>query len=216
MPTFYEIAVDLIPMGKKKGRPTDYRPEMVEQVEKWSWLGATNDKMAEFLNVTVTTFKMWMNTYPDFAAAVKKGREDADAAVIKSLYRRATGYSCTEIVEDHTKARPVQEGLEVDEEGDLEVNVENKPTIRVTKKEIAPDPISMIFWLKNRRPDEWRDKRHVDANVKGTVIFNFGTDDQNAEIDAETDQEGAPRSDEQENWQDLRISTGEDNASIPG
>lgn len=145
---------------------------MVIQVEKLSWLGATNEKMAEFFNVSLACFKVWMDTYPDFVAAVKKGRADADAAVVKSLYRRANGYTVKEVTEDHTKAIPEQQ-LGVDEDGDLGTEIELKPTVRVTVKEIPPDPTSMIFWLKNRRPAEWRDKKEVDANINGNIIFRF-------------------------------------------
>lgn len=158
------------------GRPTDYRPEMCEQAEKWSWLGATNDKMAEFLNVSITTFKTWMATYPDFLAAVKKGREDADAAVVKSLYTRARGYTVREVTEDHTKKQATPGDITVDEEGELGQEYEVKPTVRVTIKEIPADPTSMIFWLKNRRPAEWRDKKDIDANVNGQIIFKFEQD----------------------------------------
>lgn len=161
------------------GRPTDYRPEFCEQAEKWSWLGATNEKMAEFLKVTTSTFKLWMATYPDFSAAVKKGREDADAAVVKSLYQRANGYTVTEVTEDHTKVKPVDGSVSVDEEGELAQEIEYKPIVRVTKKHIAADPASMIFWLRNRKPQEWREKKELDVNVSGSIIFKFDEDTTN-------------------------------------
>lgn len=168
------------------GRPTDYRVEMVEQAEKLSWLGATNEKMADFFNVSLATFKVWMNTYPDFQASVKKGREDADAAVVKSLYKRATGYVVKEVTEDHTKKQGAPGDVVVDDEGELAQEIEIVPTVRVTIKEVAPDPTSMIFWLKNRRPAEWRDKKEVDANITGEVIFKFENDESNEPLDEGT------------------------------
>lgn len=172
-------------MAKKRGRPTDYRPEMVDQAEKLSWLGATNEKMADFFNVAKSTFDLWMKTYPEFSGAVKKGREDADTAVVKSLYKRATGYVVREITEDHTKKQAQAGDVTVDEEGELGQEYTVTPTVRVTLKEVAPDPTSMIFWLKNRRPADWRDKKEVDANVTGEIIYKFESDPTNDPLDDE-------------------------------
>jgi DNA-binding XRE family transcriptional regulator len=35
-----------------------------------------------------------------------------------------------------------------------------------TGKEYAPDPTSIIFWLKNRQPGEWRDKQEHEHTGK--------------------------------------------------
>ena len=33
-------------------------------------------------------------------------------------------------------------------------------------KYYPPDPVSMIFWLKNRQSEDWRDKQEHDHNLK--------------------------------------------------
>jgi len=40
--------------------------------------------------------------------------------------------------------------------------------IKVTTKHIVPDTTAMIFWLKNRRPEEWREQKHVDQEQQVT------------------------------------------------
>jgi hypothetical protein len=44
------------------------------------------------------------------------------------------------------------------------------------KKALAGDTTAMIFWLKNRRPNEWRDRHELDhsGEVKATVKFIYG------------------------------------------
>jgi len=47
------------------------------------------------------------------------------------------------------------------------------------KEKVAlPDTTACIFWLKNRRPGEWRDKREHDVtgNIKGPLFVMMGDD----------------------------------------
>jgi hypothetical protein len=74
-----------------------------------------------------------LNKYPEFRELVNEAKEDSNHKVEQSLFKRALGYQTREIV--HKDGKPVQ----------------------VTIKEYAPDPISCIFWLKNRSPKRWRD-----------------------------------------------------------
>lgn len=121
----------------KTGRPTSYKPEFAELARKFCLLGATNDRLAELFEVATSTIGKWIAEIPAFSDAVKAGRAEADATVAASLYHRANGYS-------HEAAKiMVVEGAVVHEK-----YTEHYP----------PDATSMIFWLKNRRPDLWRDK----------------------------------------------------------
>ena len=48
--------------------------------------------------------------------------------------------------------------------------------MRVTKvitKQQAPDTTAQIFWLKNRKPDEWRDKKETEVSGNMTVSNPF-------------------------------------------
>jgi hypothetical protein len=121
----------------KRGRPSKYRPEFPRQAQKLCLLGATNEKLADFFSVAVSTVDKWIKEIPEFSGALKSGRDDADARVANSLFRRALGYK-------HKTIKIFQyEGQSFEHEF-----IEQYP----------PDPTSCIFWLKNRQPQRWRDK----------------------------------------------------------
>lgn len=120
---------------------TKYKKEYDELAYNYCLLGAIDKQLADFFSVSESTVNKWKLDFPSFSESIKKAKFDADAAVAKSLFKRATGYSTTE---------------EKNESGTVGVNVVNKTTI--TTKEIAPDTTAQIFWLKNRQPALWRDK----------------------------------------------------------
>lgn len=130
------------------GRPSKYKPEFAEQARKLCMLGATDKEIAEFFEVNVATINRWKAEFPEFCASLKTGKEAADERVERSLYHRATGYK-------HEAVKFFQAGgLILREE-----YVEHYP----------PDTTAAIFWLKNRRPDLWRDAKDVNLNVKKAV-----------------------------------------------
>lgn len=77
---------------RKVGRPSLYKPEYCELARKYCLLGARNEDLARSFEVSIATIDKWISEIPEFSGAVKDGREDADANVCNSLYRRATGY----------------------------------------------------------------------------------------------------------------------------
>jgi hypothetical protein len=121
----------------KAGRPSSFKPEYIEQARKLAGLGATDREAADFFNVAESTLYLWKHTQPDFSDALKVGKETADARVEQSLYRRALGYQ-----HDATK---------------IAVNAAGEVTTVPFVERFPPDTTAAIFWLKNRRPDEWRD-----------------------------------------------------------
>lgn len=128
-------------MGKKKnagGRPSDYDPKKSPiMAREMAILGATDGELAKGFGVSVRTIYHWKETYPEFLQALKDGKKDADERVEESLFKRATGYSHPDT---HVST--------------FEGNVVMTPIV----KHYPPDATSMIFWLKNRRPKEWRDR----------------------------------------------------------
>jgi len=85
-----------------------------------------------------STFKVYKERYSALSAALKRGKEVADIEIENALFKRAKGYQYDEVTY----------------EGGVEVK-------RVTK-EVQPDVTAQIFWLKNRRPDKWRDKQSIE------------------------------------------------------
>lgn len=137
-----------------KGRPTDYRDEYVEQARKLAQLGATEVEVADFFDVNVRTIQRWKNTHEDFCLALKVGKEAADERVVKSLYHRAVGYE--------------QEEVKIFMPAGA-----SEPVYAPYTAKITPDTTAAIFWLKNRRPAEWRDKVDLDASVDAKLTVNI-------------------------------------------
>lgn len=130
-----------------RGRPTDFRPEFCQQVEKLCRLGATDEQVAAFFDKDVSTINRWKLAHPEFCAAIKGGKIEADLAVANSLFKKATGY----VIETE---RVIGKG----------------EAAKVVKLNIAveADTTACIFWLKNRAPEQWRDK--IDHAHSGTIV----------------------------------------------
>lgn len=140
-------------MAAKSGRPSSYRAEFAKQAEKLCKLGATDDDLADFFDVTITTIKNWKSRHPPFLAALKGGKEAADDRVERSLYQKAVGYT-----HDAVKIVTVAQG------NNMGSVVESVPY----REHVPPDTTACIFWLKNRRPDLWRDK--VENKLSGDPL----------------------------------------------
>jgi hypothetical protein len=111
-------------------------PDHTDLARKFCMLGATDDDLAHLLEVPRETLHAWLAEVPEFAAAVKAGRDVADATVADRLFARAIGYSHEATKIFNNKGEIVRE-----------VYTEHYP----------PDVQACIFWLRARRP-EWRDR----------------------------------------------------------
>ncbi len=129
--------------GPKGGRPSRYRAEYAEQAYRLCLLGATDAQLGGFFDVSEQTVNAWKKAHPVFLESLKRGKEHADARVAESLYRRAIGY-------EHPAVKIVADAKTGSEHS--VPYVERYP----------PDTTAAIFWLKNRRPDEWREKHEVE------------------------------------------------------
>lgn len=124
------------------GRPTDFKSEYIEQAVKLAKLGATDVQMADIFGVTTSTFYLWRNTHPEFSEALKTGKEELDNRVEQSLFHRAMGFE-----RDAVKIFLSKGGT---------------PVTVPYREQVPPDTTACIFWLKNRRRAEWRDKIELD------------------------------------------------------
>jgi hypothetical protein len=122
---------------KGRGRPSVFKRDYVAQASKLCVLGATDIEIADFFGVNPATIHRWKHNHPEFCESIKLGKEALDERVSRSLYHRAVGYSF-----DAEKIQVLRDG----------------EVVRVPYREhVPPDTTAMIFWLKNRRPKEWRD-----------------------------------------------------------
>jgi len=119
------------------GRRTLYKPEYCDQAEKLCKLGLIDKELIEYFGISEKTLNNWKIAHPEFMEALQSGKTMADANVAQKLYERAMGYEC--------------------QEDDIRV-ILNEIVVTPTIKHYPPDTASMIFWLKNRQKDRWRDK----------------------------------------------------------
>lgn len=116
----------------------------MREVETLAAMGMTMDEMAAFWDVARSTVFRWAKLNKDFSDHIKHGRERAELNVEKSLYKRAVGFEYTE------KEYTVVAGVTT-----------------LTKKKVktvAPDVGAIAFFLKNKRPDKWRDRKDLEVS----------------------------------------------------
>ena len=117
------------------------------KIEGWARDGLIEEQIAHNIGITRRCLIMWKKQYPKIANALKKGKEVIDIQVENALLKRALGYEVTESF--------------IDSDGDK----------KSVKKQVAPDVTAQIFWLKNRKPQEWRDKRDVSLEGKLPIVL---------------------------------------------
>lgn len=106
-------------------------------LEGWARDGLTDEQIAKNMGIVPSTFYEWKKKSKEFSESLKKGKEVVDFEVENALLKRALGY-------------------EYEEE-----TYENGVLIKKVKKQVAPDTTAMIFWLKNRKKTQWREKVEV-------------------------------------------------------
>lgn len=111
-------------------------------LQGWARDGLTNEQIANNIGISTVTLYDWQNKYPSFSNALKKGKEVVDIEVENALLKRAMGYTYEE------------------------KTIENGKVTKIVTKQVAPDTTALIFWLKNRKPQIWRDKQEVQSNVE--------------------------------------------------
>ena len=117
-----------------RGRPTLYKPEYPDLARRFCQLGGTNEDLADYFEVSRSTIDEWLRVHPDFAEAVRKGRDLIDMVIAEKLLSRAMGY-------DHEGKKYVLHG---GEEKEIRHVVHHPPDVR-----------ACIFWLRNRRRKHW-------------------------------------------------------------
>lgn len=134
------------------------------QIEAWARNGLTDEQIAHNMGISVKTLFNYKQKYLPILQALKKGKEVVDIQVENALLKRALGYSYTEM----TSERRMNEDT-----GEYEM-----VTTKEVVKEIIPDTTAQIFWLKNRKPDTWRDKKDVDVGGSVHSVISSMTDDE--------------------------------------
>ena len=114
-------------------------------LEGWARDGLTDEQIAKNMGIAPSTLYEWKKKSKEFSESLKKGKEVVDFEVENALLKRALGYEYEE---------------ETYENGILTKKVE---------KHVAPDTTAQIFWLKNRKPNTWKDKIETDEDKEAVA-----------------------------------------------
>ena len=136
---------------KRLGRPSQKDNLDLAQLERLVSLGLTDEQLAYTFGVSRQTIENWKKS-PEILLHLKKGKEVADQMVERSLFERANGYSHPE---------------------DKIMQYEGKPIIVPTTKHYPPDTLAAIFWLKNRKPKDWRDRQEIEHTMPEHLLEKF-------------------------------------------
>ena len=137
---------------KKNGRPSKINTLDLRQVETLASFGLTDKQIADVIGVTEQSINNYKKD-EKFFESLKKGKEIADQRVERSLFERATGYS-------HPEDK-------------IFCNPSGKVTTVQTIKYYAPDTIACIFWLKNRKSEEWQDRQVFKGEGFGKTEYHY-------------------------------------------
>lgn len=126
-------------------------------LECWARDGLTDSQIANNIGINPSTLYDWKNKYPEFSDTLKKGKEVVDYEVENALLKRALGYTYKDQIAIKKKNADGSESVEV----------------REINKTVIPDTTAQIFWLKNRKPIQWRDKQEIE-NINKNIEINIG------------------------------------------
>jgi transcriptional regulator with XRE-family HTH domain len=142
----------------KRGRKNKYDTHVfprLEEIGHWCREGLTEEEICKRLGVSVASFNNYKKEYIELLESLKVNKSIADYRVEDALYMKAIGYEYEEeTIERIDFLRPTLiDGEWVDHE---------MRVVKRMKKKQQPDTTAMVFWLKNRRPDLWRDKHEIE------------------------------------------------------
>lgn len=135
------------------GRPSILSQVILQKCVDLFEKGYTDVQVAKIIGVHSNTILNWRKQSQEFMWSTQEAKMRADEMVEASLFHRAIGYS-------HPEEKVFcSEGQIITHE---------------TTRHYPPEPHAMIFWLKNRKPDDWKDKREVTIRPNGLIRLNTG------------------------------------------
>ena len=166
-------------------------PDNLIKLQGWARDGLTNEQIAQKIGVRRETISVWCSKYPNIANALKKGKEVIDYEIENSLIStmkkhkiKTTTYKMVKKDDLVLKAERTKfmNMFKLDHPGATKeqiliataenVAVYERIPMTETVTEVDPNVSSMIFWLKNRKPDVYRDqtfKKLNEANARKAI-----------------------------------------------
>lgn len=138
-----------------------YHEDFPLLAEGFARRGLIDKEIAKKLGIGETAFYDYIKRYPKFAKAIKKGKAPVDVEVENVLLKRIRGFKYTETHIEYTPGKVLENG-----------KTEKKKilSIRKIRKEVIPETLAAIYWLKNRLPGLWNKERtNVDVTVRGSL-----------------------------------------------
>ena len=129
-------------------------PDGLLRIEGWARDGLTDPQIAGNMGISLSTLCDWKGKFPELSEALKKGKAPVNIEIENALYRRAMGYYYEETI---TETYTDKDGHE-------------KEHIRVLKKHMPPDVTAQIYWLNNRRPEKWRNRKASDSEQPNVAL----------------------------------------------
>lgn len=118
-------------------------------LEGWARDGLTDEQIAKNIGINRTTLYDWKKKEANISDALKKGKEVIDFEVENALLKKALGYTITLNKQKVTK------------DGDV---------VDITEEvHVPPDTTAQIFWLKNRKPNNWKDRVETDEDKEAVA-----------------------------------------------
>jgi hypothetical protein len=149
------------------GAKEKYNPDTFPLLaEGYAREGMIDKDIAAKLGISQTSFYEYLKKYPKFSEALNRGKVPVDIEVENALLQRAKGYEyeekSTTYIDDGTGRPKIKE-------------------TKTVKKFIPPDTTAQIFWLKNRKSKEWKDRQ--DVELTGNIQMIQITEEQNKLLD---------------------------------
>ena len=146
------------------------------KLEGWARNGLTDEQIAHNCGVSASTLREWKKKHLAISEALKKGKEVVDLLVENALLKRALGYT----YEEKTYERVT----------DPETGERGLTLTRIITKEVIPDTVAQIYWLKNRKRSDWRDNHDkVEIDRERLEIDKRVADAQIAKIERENNED---------------------------
>jgi len=182
-----------MPGGRKSAYDEIIEPNLI-RIEGWCRDGLNDKQICKNLDISQETFYKYKREKPEFNEILQRTKDVVDREVENALYKRAMGFDYVE----ETKEMRTLEGAG---SKDGKARESKAAVIKKTTKHYPPDTTACIFWLKNRKPREYRDRRSVELT---------GQDGGPIQTQNETKLDLSKLTDEQLDALDIIIATGAD------
>lgn len=111
------------------------------------------------MDISEATLNKWKLEHASFSESLRKAKEIIDEKVISSLFKSANGGKKKTVVR-----KPVYDEF---------LDEEKMVVVQEVEEDVLPNATACFFWLKNRDPDRWKDKRESEVVIKDAEKLTY-------------------------------------------